>query len=35
MYYSPKRRITTDWDPNDIEGLYTHTNTRIQPIALL
>jgi superfamily II DNA/RNA helicase len=29
MYYSPKRRMTTDWDPNDIEGLYSHTNTRI------
>jgi ATP-dependent RNA helicase DDX19/DBP5 len=21
MYYSPKHRMTTDWDPNDIEGL--------------
>jgi hypothetical protein len=28
MYYSPKRRMTTDWDPNGIEGLYLHTNTR-------
>jgi hypothetical protein len=31
MYYSMKRRMTTDWDPNDIERLYSHTITDIYP----
>lgn len=28
MYYSPKRRMTTDWDPNDIEGLKDMIDSR-------
>lgn len=28
MYYSPKHRMTTDWDPNDIEGLKDAVDNR-------
>jgi hypothetical protein len=31
MYYSPKRRMTKDWDPNDIEGLKDAIDNRKAP----